>query len=98
MSRGLVPPQFPNAPETYNRRFMSEVVRSFSVFLQQINNPGLWRATTLVLTELQDDDSGLETGGVFNHGGFLKITQVNTPHARGSVGTSAVGSVTVTTG
>jgi len=98
MSRGLVPPQFPNAPETYNRRFMSEVVRSFSVFLQQINTPGIWRATTLVLTELQDDDSGLETGGVFNHDGFLKITQVNTPHARGSVGTSAVGSVTVTTG
>jgi len=98
MSRGLVPPQFPNAPETYNRRFMSEVVRSFSVFLQQINNPGIWRATTLVLTELQDDDSGLETDGGFNHGGFLKITQVNTPHARGSVGTSAVGSVTVTTG
>ena len=98
MSRGLVPPQFPNAPETYNRRFMSEVVRSFSVFLQQINTPGIWRATTLVLTELQNDDSGLETGGVFNHDGFLKITQVNTPHARGSVGTSAVGSVTVTTG
>jgi len=98
MSRGLVPPQFPNAPETYNRRFMSEVVRSFSVFLQQINTPGIWRATTLVLTELQNDDSGLETGGVFNHDGFLKITQVNTPHARGSVGTSSVGSVTVTTG
>ena len=98
MSRGLVPPQFPNAPETYNRRFMSEVVRSFSVFLQQISTPGIWRATTLVLTELQNDDSGLETGGVFNHDGFLKITQVNTPHARGSVGTSSVGSVTVTTG
>ena len=98
MSRGLVPPQFPNAPEMYNRRFMSEVVRSFSVFLQQINTPGIWRATTLVLTELQNDDSGLETGGVFNHDGFLKITQVNTPHARGSVGTSSVGSVTVTTG
>ncbi len=98
MSRGLVPPQFPNAPETYNRRFMSEVVRSFSVFLQQINNPGIWRATTLVLTELQDDDSGLETGAVFKQNGFLKITEVNTPHARGSVGTSAVGSVTVTTG
>lgn len=98
MSRGLVPPHFPNAPETYNRRFMSEVVRSFSVFLQQINTPGIWRATTLVLTDLQDDDVGLETGGVFNHDGFLKITQVNTPHARGSVGTSSVGSVTVTTG
>lgn len=97
MSRGLVPPQFPNAPETYNQPFMAQIVRSFSVFLQQINTPGIWRATTLTLTELQSDDSGLEIGAVFEHSGFLKIAQVNTSHARGSVGTSAVGSVTVTT-
>jgi hypothetical protein len=76
---------------------MAQVVRSFSVFLEQISNPGPWRATSLVLTELQNDDSGLEVGGVFQHSGFLKISVVNAPNVRGSAGTSSVGSVTVTT-
>ena len=40
MSRGLVQPLFPNAPSDYNSEYMSEVVRAFSVFLQQVNNPG----------------------------------------------------------
>lgn len=50
MSRGLVLPLFPNAPAEYNQLYQSEVVRAFSVFLQQVNNPGPWRATELTLT------------------------------------------------
>jgi len=46
---------------------------------------------------LQTDDSGLEVGAVFNHGGYLKVTEANTPHVRGSAGTGGVGTVTVTT-
>jgi hypothetical protein len=50
-----------------------------------------------VFTSLQTDDFGLETGAIFNHGGYVKITQENTPHVRGSAGIGSVGSVTVTT-
>ena len=50
MSRGLVQPLFPNAPPEYDPVFMAEVVRAFSVFLQQVNSPGPWRATDLTLT------------------------------------------------
>jgi hypothetical protein len=50
-----------------------------------------------VFTNLQTDNFALETGAIFNHGGYVKITEINTPHARGSAGTGAVGSVTVTT-
>jgi hypothetical protein len=51
----------------------------------------------MVLTNLQTDDSGLETGALFQQDGFVKITLINTPHVRGSAGTGAVGTVTVTT-
>lgn len=97
MSRNLVLPFFPIPPSEYNRQYLSEVVRSFSVYLEQMQNPGEGRNTALVLTNLQTDDSGLENGALFQQAGFVKIALVNTPHARGQQATSSVGSVTVTT-
>ena len=96
MSRNLTIPYFPNPPETYNQQYLSEVIRAFSLYVQQIQNTGEGRNTFTVFTNLQTDDSGLEVGAIFNHGGYVKITETNTPHVRGSSGTSGVGSVTVT--
>ena len=97
MSRNLPLPFFPIPPEEYNRTYFAEVVRAFSVFLEQQRNPGEGRNTFMILTDLQTDDSGLETGALFQQGGFVKITLGDTPHVRGSVGVGAVGTVTVTT-
>ncbi len=97
MSRNLVLPFCPIPPSEYDRQYLAEVVRSFSVYLEQMQNPGEGRNTALVLTNLQTDDSGLENGALFQQAGFVKIALVNTPHARGQQATSSVGSVTVTT-
>ena len=95
MSRNLTLPYFGIPPQDYNQRYFAEVVRAFSVYLEQQQNPGEGRNTFSVFTALQTDDSGLEVGAIFNHDGYVKIAQGNTPHARGSAGTGAVGSVTV---
>jgi len=97
MSRNLVRPFFAVPPEKYDRQYMAEIVRSFAVYLEQMQNPGEGRNTRLVLTNLQTDDVGLETGALFQQGGFVKITLIDSPHVRGSSGTGAVGTVTVTT-
>jgi hypothetical protein len=97
MSRSLVRPLFPNAPDMYNRVYQEEVVRAFSVFLQQLQNPGDARHTDLTLTALQSNDQGLEPGALFQADGFVKITQANVPHVAGASGTGTVGTVTVTT-
>ena len=97
MSRNLVLPFFPVAPAEYNQQYFAEVVRSFSVYLDQMQNPGEGRHTQLVLTNLQTDDSGLETGALFQQAGFVKIALINTPHVRGSAGTGEIGTVTVST-
>jgi len=97
MSRNLVLPFFPVAPVEYNQQYFAEVVRSFSVYLDQMQNPGEGRHTQLVLTNLQTDDSGLETGALFQQAGFVKIALINTPHVRGSAGTGEIGTVTVST-
>ena len=71
MSRNLAIPYFPNAPREYNQQYISEIVRAFSVYVQQVQNPGEGRNTFGVFTNLQTDDSGLETGAIFNHGGWV---------------------------
>jgi hypothetical protein len=96
-SGGLVQPQFPLPPNVYDASYMAEIVRSFSVFLQQVNNPGDSRATALTLTHLQSDDYNLETSALFEHDGYVKIALANVSNPRGSEGTGTVGAVTVTT-
>lgn len=96
MSRSLTLPFFPNAPAQYDQRYLSEVLRAFSLYLQQAQNPGDLRATTLTLTALQTDDYGLEPGAVFQQNGTLKIALLYRPHPRGVSATASVGSVTVT--
>ena len=50
-----------------------------------------------VLTDLQNHDTSLEIGGLFQQDGFVKIVQQSDPHPQGLSGTGSVGSVTVTT-
>jgi len=97
MSRNLPLPFFPVPPEEYDYQYFAELVRSYSTYLEQIQNAGEGRNTFTVFTALQTDDNNLETGAVFNHGGYLKVSQINTPHVRGVSATGGVGSVTVST-
>ena len=97
MSRNLTLPYFAIPPAEYNQQYFAELVRSFSVYLTNQQNPGEGRNTQLVLTNLQTDDSGLETGALFQQDGFVKIALINSPHVRGLAGTGTVGTVTVTT-
>ncbi len=97
MSRNLILPFFAVPPAQYDQQYFANLTRSFAVYMEQQQNPGEERATRLTLTDLQTDDSGLETGALFQQDGFVKITLGNSPHVRGSTGTGGVGTVTVTT-
>ena len=97
MSRNLTLPFLPVPPAKYDQSYLAEIVRALSVYMQNERNPGEGRNTFTVFTDLQTDDVGLEPGSVFNHGGYLKVSELNTPHVQGSSATSAVGSVTVST-
>ena len=103
MSRNLVRPFFPIPPQEYDKRYFDEVIRSFAVYLDQMQNPGEGRNTALVLTNLQTDDQGLEPGSLYQGAnsdglvGYVKITLADISALRGNVSTGQVGSVTVTT-
>jgi hypothetical protein len=94
-SRNIPLPYFPTPPKEYDQRFFAEFLRAFSLYMQAASNPGEGRATFMVLTNLQFDDQGLEPGGVFQQGGFLRISVLNEPHLRGNTLTASVGTVSV---
>jgi hypothetical protein len=54
MSRNLVRPFFPEPPREYSNRYFSELVRSFSTYLVNMQNPGEGRNTFGVFTNLAD--------------------------------------------
>ena len=96
MSRNLNLPYFPIPPDEYSQQYFAEVLRSYSTYLQNMQNPGEGRNTFTVFTNLQTDDSGLEVGAVFEHNGQLRVPLAYSPYVRGSQATGTVGTVTVT--
>lgn len=95
MSRNLTLPRFPNPPASYDPKYIADMVRAFSLYQQAQQNPGEGRATFMVFTNLQTNDSGLEAGTVFRDGaGFLKISMLNSPNVGGLQATGGVGQIT----
>jgi hypothetical protein len=97
MSRNLPLQFFPSPPTQYDSIYFAQLVNAFAVYMQNQQNPGEGRNTFSVFTNLQTNDFGLETGAIFNVDGFVKITELNTPHVVGNQATGGVGTVTVTT-
>mgnify|MGYP003109747837 FL=1 len=73
MSRELVPPQFPLAPEEYDRAYFDDMVRSLTQLVIQLQNPGELRGTKITLTDLPTSASGLESGALYNDSGTVKV-------------------------
>lgn len=97
MSRNIIPPFFPVAPSEYDQRYFSELVRAFSLFVDQQRNPGEGRNTNIVLTDIPSSDFGLEAGTLFQDNGFVKISLANLAYSGSSSATGLVGTVKVST-
>ena len=97
MSRNIIPPFFPVAPSQYDQRYFSELVRAFSLFVDQQRNPGEGRNTNIVLTNIPSSDFGLEAGSLFHDNGVVKISLANLAYSVGSSAVGSVGTVTVST-
>jgi len=52
---------------------MEDLIRVLEIYIQQENNPGDMRGTTLTLTQLPTSAAGLETGALYNDAGTVKI-------------------------
>lgn len=94
----LVLPTFSAPPAQYDQRHIQDLVRSLDALVRVIRAPGEGRQTTIVLTDLQSNDYGLEPGTIFEVLGALRVSVLYSPYVAGLSATGSVGSVTVTLG
>lgn len=92
----LIPPIFTRAPAQYDQLYFNDLVRSLISLITYIQAPGEGRQTTIVLTNLASNDSGLEPGTIFQVNGALRVSVPYSPYVAGLSSTGRVGSVTVT--
>lgn len=90
-------PTFARPPSTYDQRYFQDLTRALDALVTAVRSAGEGRQTTIVLTNLQSNDSGLAPGTIFEVDGFLRVSKLNSSYLAGLAGTGYVGSVTVTT-
>lgn len=73
MARNLARPFFPVPPAQYDQNYMAEIIRSFSVYIEQQGNPGYGRFTNVTITDLPTSATGLESGALWNDSGTVKV-------------------------
>jgi hypothetical protein len=66
MTQPTIIPYFAAAPFEYDRSYMAQVTRAFSLYAQQMRNPGPIRGNTLNLTTLDiyADNAAAIAGGL----------------------------------
>ena len=94
---GIPIPFLGTPPPGYSRDYFQRLVSSVELFMRAERVPGDARHTDMVLTNLAHHDQGLETGGLFQHNGSVKISQLHNPHLSGVAASGAVGTITVST-
>ena len=67
-------PVLPLPPLEYDTQYMNNLIRLLNYFIEQQNNPGVMKGSTLTLTELPTSATGLASGQVWNNAGVLNIT------------------------
>ena len=92
----LIPPIFTRPPPQYDQLYFNDMVRALISLITYIQAPGEGRQTTIVLTNLASNDSGLEPGTIFQVNGALRVSVLYSPYVAGLSATGRVGSVTVT--
>lgn len=90
-------PTFPRPPADYDQRYFQDLARSLEALVTAIRSAGEGRQTTIVLTNLTSNDSGLEPGTIFEVDGVLRVSKLNLPYVAGVSAIGRIGSVSVTT-
>lgn len=97
MDRRVPFPVFGNPSNEYDRRFFDDVSRKLNQLVTLIRTPGEGRNTTIILTNLQTTDYGLQPGTLFQVDGVVRVSLTYRPYVSGVMATGSVGTVSVTT-
>lgn len=85
----------PLPPDEYDRGYMESLVRIVELHFFQAAEPGDLRAAKMAATQLPTTGGGLRNGDIFDDGGTLRIIRSGDAFSGTTVGTAAVGTVTI---
>jgi|TARA_R110000824_G_scaffold263823_2_gene452651 hypothetical protein len=88
-------PVLPLPPAQYDRVYMESLVRAIEIHFLQGAEPGDMRAAKMAATQLPTTGGALRDGDIFDDGGILKIIRSGDSYSGTAVGTTAVGTVTI---
>tara|TARA_R100000963_G_C4622359_1_gene89508 strand:- start:98 stop:394 length:297 start_codon:yes stop_codon:yes gene_type:complete len=88
-------PVLPLPPSEYDRGYMEALVRTIELYFSQSEEPGNMRASTMAATQLPTTGGQLRVGDIFEDDGTLKIVRSGDAFSGTTIGTTAVGTVTV---
>ena len=80
----------------YDQGYVQQLVRSLTDYIEQMANPGPVVCSSLRILQVPHSGYLLPNGSVWSNNGVLYIVESNNGYAGGVVGTSALGTVTVT--
>ena len=89
-------PVFPAAPSQYSQVQMNDLMGALNRLVKVLATPGEGRQTIIVLTDLPNNDQGLEPGTTFQVDGVLYVSVLYKAFLAGTSATGAVGTVAVT--
>ena len=89
-------PTFPLPGSSYDQRYFADLINALNRMVVALRSPGEGRQTTIVLTNLQSNDSGLELGTIFQVDGALRVAVANRAYLAGKSAIGRVGTVAVT--
>lgn len=93
----LVIPQLPRPRREVTERYLNQLVSAVEHGLDVLNAVRQRTFTEISLTNTQEHGGNLRVGTVFSDGGTLRIVRTGDVFAGTTVGTGAVGTVTVST-
>ncbi len=93
----VLPLVLPQAPEEYDREFMSEIIRMINTWARGLENPGPVRASYLFCDDaFPRNGNHLEEGSVYIDNDTLKVVLALSGYAPSFGMTMSLGSVTTT--
>tara|TARA_R110000782_G_scaffold270087_2_gene369509 strand:- start:691 stop:1005 length:315 start_codon:yes stop_codon:yes gene_type:complete len=96
--REVVIPRLPRSSAAeISPRYIDQLVTALENAIDVLNSTRQRNFTSINLANTQEHGAGLRTGDVFTDSGILKIAQTGHAYADTFVGTTSIGTVTVST-
>ncbi len=90
----IAPPALPVPPESYDARYISQLLRILTLFFNRVTAPDVLQAHTAVFTGLPTSPAGLAEGALWVDGDVVRVVTPGWAYPAGQTVVTEVGTIT----